>query len=614
MWRSRMFWQLFGTYGVLILLSVGLLGFVVGSQAERSELAEIEESLRIKAILLREAIRGHDIEGDREFIGRLNSLSGELPMRITFIAKNGQVVAESWRDPSELENHADRPEIQQATAYGFGKAVRHSVTVGQDMIYVALRTQPAAGGQADPAVAFIRVALPLAGIQAKVASLQRLIWSAAALTAFFALALAFWLAHRIAKPIRELTRGAEEIAAGAYGHRVYVEAGDEVGQLTKTFNHMSDRLASQFTQLDEDRQQLRTVLSSMVEGVVAVDAEQRVLFANERAGHLLEFAARNAVGRFLWELIRHRSIHEVIQSAMSRGEEQTQELTWNGPGTKSLVVHVARLPGPHSASFDKGNNRGQRGAVLVFHDNTELRRLERLRQEFVANVSHELKTPLAIIQACVETLIDGAMDDPPHRGKFLDRIADQATRLHNLILDLLRLARIESEIEVFTKEKLDLAVIVNECLEKHRTLAEGKKQRLEMAPDLKPAGAWANEEALRQILDNLVDNAIKYTPEGGHVRVRWAREGDKTLFEIKDTGIGIADVDLPRIFERFYRVDKARSRDLGGTGLGLAIVKHLAQAMHGHVQAHSSPGEGSTFTVYLPAVENVSLPEKLPIP
>jgi two-component system phosphate regulon sensor histidine kinase PhoR len=277
---------------------------------------------------------------------------------------------------------------------------------------------------------------------------------------------------------------------------------------------------------------------------------------------------------------------------------------------RSLGVHVARLPtapGPplagEKAPAAAGPTAPARGAVLVFHDNTELYRLEKLRQEFVANVSHELKTPLAIIQACVETLIDGAMDDAGHRGQFLGRIADQAARLDNLIADLLRLARIESETEAFTRAALPMDRLVHECLDRHRTLAEAKRHRLELAPPSGPAPAvaWADEEAVRQILDNLLDNAIKYTPEGGVVRVSWGSQENQVLLEIKDSGIGIADADLPRIFERFYRVDKARSRELGGTGLGLSIVKHLAQAMHGSVKAKSRPGEGSTFTVFLPA-------------
>jgi two-component system phosphate regulon sensor histidine kinase PhoR len=589
-----MFWQLFGTYGMLILFSVGLLGFVVGNQAERTERAEVVEHLRNTAVLLETILRGRSAaESDQEMLERTSRLARDLPTHIAFIAEDGRIVAQSRPDSAESDRLTDRPEIVQARKEGFGKAQRHGATLDEDMMYVAMRPQ-----LPGSKVAFIRVALPLAGIQEKVATLRRLVWTAAALTGFLALALAFWLAHRIAKPIRELTRGAEEIAAGGYGHRVYVEGNDEVGQLTRTFNHMSERLAAQFTQLDDDRQQLRTVLSSMVEGVVAVDPEQRVLFANERAGQLLEFATRNAVGRYLWELARHRSMHEAIRGAMAQGEQQTQELIWNGPGARSLTVHVARLPGAAA-----------RGAVLVFHDNTELRRLEGLRQEFVANVSHELKTPLAVIQACVETLIDGAIDDAGHRVGFLERIGDQATRLHNLILDLLRLARIESATEAFTREELAMDAIVHECLDKHRTLAEGKKHRLEVVPpppEERPALAWADEEAVRQILDNLVDNAIKYTPEGGLVRVRWGREGDQVLLEIKDTGIGIADVELPRIFERFYRVDKARSRELGGTGLGLSIVKHLAQAMQGSVRASSRLGEGSTFTVYLPVAGGVA--------
>ena len=255
-------------------------------------------------------------------------------------------------------------------------------------------------------------------------------------------------------------------------------------------------------------------------------------------------------------------------------------------------MHVARLPG-----------LPPRGAVLVFHDNTELRRLENLRHDFAANVSHELKTPLATIIACVETLLDGAMDDQSHRLQFLEQIADQSDRLHRLILDLLHLSRIESDSEVYSLEELDLEVEVAACLERHRTLAENKSQRLVVLPppvSPSPVVAWADEEAVQQILDNLVDNALKYTPQGGTVCIRWGREDKHVFLEVRDTGIGIPEDELPRIFERFYRVDKARSRELGGTGLGLSIVKHLTQAMKGSVQAQSKVGSGTIFTVRLP--------------
>jgi two-component system phosphate regulon sensor histidine kinase PhoR len=358
---------------------------------------------------------------------------------------------------------------------------------------------------------------------------------------------------------------------------------------------MSERLAAQFTQLGEDREQLRMILGGMVEGVVALDGEQRILFANERALQLLGVPNQAAAGRRLWEVVRQRALQDLVRQALADPKPCQQELTWTGPAAKSLTVHAARLPGSPP-----------RGAVLVLHDTTELRRLERLRQDFVANVSHELKTPLSVIKACVETLLDGAVDDPEHRGPFLQRIAEQGDRLHALILDLLSLARIESGAEMLEFQAVPLGPAVAACLERHRARAAGKNQRFEAVPEpaAGPAGAetaaWADEEAVAQILDNLVDNAVKYTPPGGRIQVRWRAEDGHVRLEVEDSGIGIPEQDLPRIFERFYRVDKARSRELGGTGLGLAIVKHLVQAMRGSVRASSRVGQGTTFAVRLP--------------
>jgi two-component system, OmpR family, phosphate regulon sensor histidine kinase PhoR len=329
----------------------------------------------------------------------------------------------------------------------------------------------------------------------------------------------------------------------------------------------------------------------MVEGVVALDAEQRILFANERATQLLGLPWQAPVGRRLWEVVRQRPLLDVVQRALDGSEPQREELGWSGSSTRSLTVHAARLPG-----------LPPRGAVLVLHDTTELRRLERLRQEFVANVSHELKTPLSVIKACVETLLDGAMDDPQHRGPFLEQVASQSNRLHALILDLLSLARIESGEELFDLQAIRVAEVVEACAERQRPRAEAKGQTLEVVAPASEESieAWADEEAVVQILDNLLDNAVKYTPEGGRVSVRWYRQEEQVCLEVSDSGIGIPESDLPRIFERFYRVDKARSREMGGTGLGLSIVKHLTQAMRGSVRASSQPGQGTTFLVRLP--------------
>jgi two-component system phosphate regulon sensor histidine kinase PhoR len=294
----------------------------------------------------------------------------------------------------------------------------------------------------------------------------------------------------------------------------------------------------------------------------------------------------------------------MARRALTEPEPFREELTWSSskgaPGPKSLTVHAAGLTGSPA-----------RGAVLVFHDTSELRRLERLRQEFVANVSHELKTPLSVFKATVETLLEGGADDPKNRLSFLNQIAHQAERLHALILDLLSLARIESATEAFQFQAVSVAEVAQACVQRHQSLASAKNQTLEirLAEDVQ---VWADEEALGQILDNLVANAVQYTPAGGRICIRWQSENDQVCLEVQDTGIGIPEHDLPRIFERFFRVDKARSRELGGTGLGLSIVKHLVQAMHGTIQATSKVGEGSTFTIRLLRLAPSSEPGHLP--
>jgi two-component system, OmpR family, phosphate regulon sensor histidine kinase PhoR len=504
MWRSRTFWRLFGTFGVLLLASISLLGWMIVGRVEQLCLRQTEDNLRSEAVLVGDTV------GDRP--------------------------ADKVRPPQER----------------------------------------------------------ILDLQQQLVHLHRLVWITTAATGVGVLALAFWLARRLTEPLHELAAGVERIAGGSYGHKIYAAGRDEIGTLARSFNHMSERLAAEFAQLEEDREQLRMILSGMVEGVVALDAEQRVLFANKRAAELLGLRSREAAGRKLWEIVRRRSLQEVVRKALMAPEPHQQELTWDGPATKSLTVYAARMPGSPP-----------RGAVLVLHDTSELRRLERVRQEFVANVSHELKTPLSVIKACIETLLEGAVDDSQHRGPFLERIAEQADRLHALILDLLSLARIESGSEVFELRSIPVAGAVAACLERHHARAKAKNQLLEAVPpsatgEAKDVAAWADEEAMSQILDNLVDNALKYTPHGGRIGISWRADDGQVCLEVKDTGIGIPEHDLPHIFERFYRVDKARSRELGGTGLGLSIVKHLVQAMNGSVHASSRLGQGTTFCVRLP--------------
>jgi two-component system, OmpR family, phosphate regulon sensor histidine kinase PhoR len=349
-----------------------------------------------------------------------------------------------------------------------------------------------------------------------------------------------------------------------------------------------EELQSKSRLLQESTERLETVLGSMVEGVVAVDALQRILFANRAARSLLDMHGSNPVGRPIWEVIRHPQIDELIRSVLTGGE--TPGLEIDLPRKHAVVaVMASALPGKPSS-----------GVVLVFHNVTELRRLENVRRDFVSNVSHELKTPLTAIQAYAETLLDGALEEPEHRSGFVERIAEQANRLHALIHDLLQLARIESGENVFDMRAVSVGSVVDECIEEQSAVARSKSQRLFPDSSNDDLNVLADEEGLRTILSNLIDNAVKYTQEGGTIAVRWKADDSTAVIEVQDDGPGIPEIHQPRVFERFYRVDRGRSRDVGGTGLGLSIVKHLVQEFGGSIDLSSDLGRGTTFFVRLP--------------
>jgi two-component system, OmpR family, phosphate regulon sensor histidine kinase PhoR len=400
------------------------------------------------------------------------------------------------------------------------------------------------------------------------------------------------LARRFARPLAELNDGAKRLADGDLGYKIRLTGNREHVTLAETINVMSGRLATMFDMLEHDKEQLRAILSGMVEGVIAIDERQRVLFANDRAGKLLGFEPTAAVKRPLGDVMRQPEFREVIETALGGSEAHRSEVEWKGPPARTLAVYVSRFPG-----------HGTPGAVIVLHDTTEVHQAEKVRQEFVANVSHELKTPLAVIKSSVETLVDGAAEDPEARGMFLTQVTREADRLEALIQDLLSLARIEAGHLGLESQAVALGRAITDCVERHQGRAEVKTLTVVEKPPADATGeilAWADPDALRQVMDNLVDNAIKYTPNGGRITVRWSGTPDGAIFEVEDTGVGIPQEDLPRVFERFYRVDKARSRSVGGTGLGLSIVKHLVQAMKGQVRVASTLGKGTIFRVTLP--------------
>jgi two-component system phosphate regulon sensor histidine kinase PhoR len=406
------------------------------------------------------------------------------------------------------------------------------------------------------------------------------------------------VAWRWSRALGAVATGLEALRRGRKARVVRSAAPGPVGRLVRAFNAAAAEVQSRAARLERDRQQLIVVLEAMAEAVIAVDTRHHLLFANAGANQLFGLDA-TSVGRLVEELIRSPQVQQAVEATLRLDNPNPYqgELTLpirDGPvrtPARSLSVRGTPLPGNPSP-----------GAVLVFHDVTELRRLERMRQDFVANASHELKTPLASIKAYTESLLDWALHDETRNVRFLEQIDEQAERLNQLILDLLSLARLESGQEIFDHQPMSLIPVLDSCVEAHRGRAAGKNLALTFDPGALDGETLirADEEAVRQIADNLIDNAIKYTPENGSVRVSCRTQNDAIAVEVADTGIGIPRDDIPRIFERFYRVDKARSRVLGGTGLGLSIVKHLVQSIGGQLEVTSRLGSGSKFTVLFP--------------
>lgn len=406
-------------------------------------------------------------------------------------------------------------------------------------------------------------------------------------------------AMRRGRAAGDVAMGLVRLAEGARPRRVLTRPSGGLGSLVDAFNAAAPEVYERLRDLEADRRQLRVVLGAMAEAVLAVDPRRRLLFANASADALFGLDA-SSVGRLIPELIRSPQVQEAVEATfrLSHPDAYHAELALAGRDVlrspaRNLAVRGTPLPG------------GPPGAVLVFHDVTELRRLERMRQDFVANASHELKTPLASIKAYAETLLDWALEDPAFNRRYLERIDEQADRLDALIRDMLSLARLESNQDFFRHDVLGLVDVLRDRVEAHRDRAEAAELALTFDAERADGDATilADEEAVRQVFDNLIDNAIKYTPPGGEVRVTCSTTPSEATVEVADTGVGIPREDQARIFERFYRVDKARSREMGGTGLGLAIVKHLVSSLRGRVDVASRLGSGSTFTVRLPRAQ-----------
>lgn len=585
MWTSRLFWKLFLVYGGLNFALAAMFPLILTSWQQSLLVDQVRERLEGMAVVLRAQVETGLKAGDHDGLNELAfRLAREADVRVTLVSANGDVIADSDEDASRMQNHSNRAELIDARETGSGSSIRRSPTLGVRMLYAAVPIM-----RENELVAFVRLAVGLESIDRQVRQRQLTLWLFAFAIAMLAAPVTYLIVRSIARPLTELTASARAIRGGDYGRSVPLQSRGELGELATAFNQMRTELANRVAQLEDNNEQMSTVLGGMVEGVLAVDAQRHVLLANRACRSLLGIASSEVAGRSLLEVVRNGEIDAAVTIALTNDKTHELEITLIGPPRRVISVFATRfVSGPTS------------GAVVVLHDITELRRLEHLRREFVANVSHELKTPLASIKAYAETLRMGAINDSDHNLGFVDRISEQAEQLNRLIVDLLHLARVEAGQEAFQFTRVDVASVVDRCVAQVKQLAEQKGIALRITAPSEPLAVWADSDGVFTILSNLVGNALKYTPSKGEVEVCWHRQDDNVVLEVRDTGIGIAPEDQQRIFERFYRVHKARSRELGGTGLGLAIVKHLAQSFGGSVSLTSQVNSGSTFRVALP--------------
>ena len=600
MLKSRFLWKLYAGYSALIIISAIVVGVLISRSIEQDTLEEIGQSLQARATILKKRSIEYFQKPDSAFQEHIRALGAEIGTRLTVIRVDGFVVADSEEDPADMDNHADRPEVLAARANGIGTSTRFSDTLKVRMMYLAipLRDQ-------DKIMGYVRTSLPLSRIGKRLDAIRDSVVWGAVLSSVAALVLGFFVAHHFIKPLSSMTIVAGAMSQGDYDQRLPMSRNDEIGTLAKAFNVLAESCRDRTETIITDRNRLSAILSGMNEGVIAVEKDERVSHMNQAAGRILDVSADDCLGRPIWEVVRVQDISEILGAVLNGPADSQDDLRIDAQLKKGRFIEV------HASPLLDGQGELV-GAVVVIHDVSEFKKLAMVRREFVANASHELKTPITAIRGIVETLIDDKELDPDKSERFLCKIKDQSMRLSAIVSDLLTLSRLESKGDETEGGPLDLRQIVLSSVRAFRQI--GAEHGLVIDTDIldTPLNIMGDAAAFRQMMSNLLDNAVKYTPEGGRVEVRLNSRGDQIIIEVQDTGIGIDSQDQARIFERFYRVDKARSRELGGTGLGLSIVKHIAITHRGGVTVDSTPGVGSTFRVTLPKLadtRNAGSPE-----
>jgi two-component system phosphate regulon sensor histidine kinase PhoR len=594
--RPRLFWRIFVTYLLVIALCAAAVGFFAVRSARSFYVEHTEAELQARAQLVREqVVAGTGTLSAEELellVRRLGAASGT---RITLISAglpgsaSGTVLADSDSLPAEMGNHSDRPEFREALAGRTGVSIRHSTTLNEEMMYVAVPVV-----EDGRVTSVVRAAIPLTRVNNALADLYWRIAVSTVVVAVIAALIGLLVSSRISRQMREIKEGAERLAGGDFAYKLYVPRTLEFAAVAESLNAMAEELDDKIGTLTRERNEMEAVLASMVEGVLAVDADERIIALNAAAASLAGVSPEEAEGHSVQEVLRNPDLQRVVAQTLSGQEPVETDIVMRvGAEERSLQANGTLLRA--------GDGEASAGAVVVLNDVTRLKRLEAVRRDFVANVSHELKTPVTSIKGFAETLEDGALDDPETARRFVGIIVGQADRLNSIIGDLLSLSILEQREgeSRLTLEDSDICDVLRVAVD----VCEPKAQAKDIAISVTCATCMltaVNPPLLEQAVVNLVDNAVKYSPEGSSVQVGLTQAEDEIVIFVTDHGPGVPREHLPRLFERFYRVDKARSRDLGGTVPGLAIVKHIAQAHGGSVSVDSRVGQGSTFRIHLP--------------
>jgi two-component system, OmpR family, phosphate regulon sensor histidine kinase PhoR len=590
MLKKRLLWQLYSSCLLITLVSLTAVAWYASASLRTFYLGQIKSDLAARAFLVADQFGSKFEKTDFQQIDALcKELGQKASTRITVILPDGRVAGDTEESPQKMDNHADRPEVIQALAGHTGAEERYSYTLKESRMYVAVPIR-----QDGKIIGALRTSISMSVIDRAVEAIQLRIAMGGLITAVFTAVVSLWISRRITRPLERLRIGARRFARGNLSHKLPLIGSQEISDLADALNHMAAELDEKIRDIVQQRNEREAILSSMIEGVLAVDLQERVIRLNQTAARLIKVDAARAQGRMLQEVVRNIELQQLVANVLATQKPQEDEILLhdNDNGDRYLHAHGTIL---------RDAREKEAGALVVLHEVTRLKKLEKVRRDFVANVSHELRTPVTSIKGFVETLLDGAMHNPDELLRFLQIVATQTDRLNAIIEDLLTLSRIEQEAE---KAEIALAPssiknVLETAVEVCRMKASGKDIQMELNCD-ENLQAPINPPLLEQAIINLLDNAIKYSPSGRTIFLSANCTEDEVVIKVLDQGCGISREHLPRIFERFYRVDKARSRKLGGTGLGLAIVKHIAQAHGGRASVESSVGEGSAFFIHLP--------------